>query len=135
MEFIKIYIIDIILILIFLLCLLYYYQKGFVKSILSVFGLFASVVLTKVLSPYAVTFLCENVKYFKSGFGEYKANIAAVALVFVLLSIIFHVIIFAIDKVFELPVLKTVNKALGFLLGAVCGLLVIAACVALIRLI
>ncbi len=133
MEFIKIYIIDIILILIFLLCLLYYYQKGFVRSILSVFCLFASLVLTKVLSPFAVVWLCENIGYFKSDFGEYKANIAAVALVFILLNIVFGVIIFAIDKIFELPVLKTVNKALGFLLGAVCGLIVIAVSIALIR--
>ncbi len=133
MDFIKIYIMDIILLLIFLICLLYYYLKGFVRSILGFASLFASAVLTRVLSPFAVRYFCANVDYFKSDFGEYKANIVSVAALFVFLNIIFKIIIFIIDKAAKLPVVKTVNKSLGLLLGALSGLIVVAVCIMVVK--
>ena len=112
---------------------LYYYLKGFVRAILGFASLFASAVLTRVLSPFAVRYFCANVDYFKSDFGEYKANIVSVAAIFVFLNIIFKIIIFIIDKAAKLPVVKTVNKSLGLLLGALSGLIVVAVCIMVVK--
>lgn len=135
MDFIKIYIIDIFFVLIFLLCLFYYYRKGFVKTILGLFFLIFSVIATRLISPYFVVYLMQNTDHFGGSFGEYKANIVSVALVFLILNIIFKIFILIIDKIFKLPVLKTVNKTLGFILGALCGFVVIAVMITVLKVI
>ena len=126
MDFIKIYIMDIFFVLIFILCLFYYYHKGFVKTILDLFFLIVSAIVTRILSPHLVQYLLSNTDYFKGDLGEYKSNIVSVAVIFLLFSIVFKIIILIIDRIFKLPVLKTVNKFLGFVLGALCGFAVTA---------
>ena len=50
MEALKIYIIDIVLLLIFIVCVVYYYRKGFVRSLLEFCSFFVSVILTTGVS-------------------------------------------------------------------------------------
>lgn len=134
MEALKIYIIDIVLLLIFIVCVVYYYRKGFVRSLLEFCSFFVSVILTKMYSPAAADWILENTDFF-SGVSspEAKANLISVIVLFIVISVVLRVIIGVIDKFFTLPVIKTANKALGVLIGAVCGFLLVSAVTVLIN--
>ena len=128
MEALKIYIIDIVLLLIFIVCVVYYYRKGFVRSILEFCSFFVSALLTKMYSPAAADWLIKNTDFFNGvSAPQAKANLISVIVIFIAASVLLRVIIGLIDKFFTLPVIKTANKALGLLVGAICGFLLVSA--------
>ncbi len=126
MEEFKIYIIDIVLALIFILCVGYYYRKGFARSILEFFSFFAAGVITKVYYTDVAAFLVEKTPFFADdSFPEAKARLTALVLLFVGASIVIKLLIGLIDRFFKLPLIKTANKALGLLFGVLCGFLLV----------
>ncbi|MBQ8783876.1 MAG: CvpA family protein [Clostridia bacterium] len=128
MDFLKIYIIDIVLCLIFILCVGYYYRKGFARSILEFFSFFAAAVVTKVYYGDVARFLIENTSLFEDDvLSEQKIRLISLIALFVGASILIKLIISLIDRFFKLPLIKTANKALGLLIGALCGFLLVTA--------
>lgn len=126
MDFLKIYIIDIVLILIFMLCIGYYYRKGFVRSILEFCSFFVAVVVTKIYYAPLAQYLLTKTEWFSgSSLPGAKANIFSIIFLFVAAFIIIRIIIRVIDKFFKLPVIKTANKALGLVIGALCGFIAV----------
>lgn len=126
MDILKIYILDIVLCLIFILCVGYYYRKGFVRSILEFFSFFAAGVVTKLYYSEITQYLFDNTSLFDGeAFQEEKLRLVALILLFVGASILIKFLIGLIDRFFKLPLIKTANKALGLLIGMFCGLLLI----------
>lgn len=126
MDFLKIYIIDIVLCLIFVLCVGYYYRKGFARSLLEFFSFFAAAVVTRVYYGDVAGFILENTSFLDSdAFSEQKARLISMILLFVGASIIIKLLIGLIDRFFKLPLIKTANKALGLLIGVLCGFLLV----------
>lgn len=133
MDLLKIYILDIVLGLIFILCVGYYYRKGFARSILEFFSFFAAAIVTRVFYGDIAAFLLENTNFFDgSTFPGQTARLVSIIGLFIIASILIKFIISAIDRVFKLPLIKTANKAMGLLIGVLCGfLLVTVICVVL----
>lgn len=128
MDIFKIYILDIVLCLIFILCVGYYYRKGFVRSILEFFSFFAAGVITKLYYSDVSQFLLDNTSLLDGdSFQEEKMRLIALIALFVGASIVIKFIINLIDRFFKLPLIKTANKALGLLIGALCGFLIVTA--------
>ncbi len=126
MEILKIYIIDIVLCLIFALCVGYYYRKGFIRSILEFFSFFAAGVVTRVYYNDVANFILENTSFLETdAFPEQKARLLSMIVLFVGASIIIKFLISLIDRFFKLPLIKTANKAMGLLMGALCGFLLV----------
>ncbi len=124
MDFLKIYILDIVLALIFILCVGYYYRKGFARSVMEFFSFFAAGVVTRLFYGEVASFLLEKTTFFnETPAPDYIARLVAIVGVFVVASIAIKFLIKAIDKVFKLPLIKTANKALGLLIGVLCGFL------------
>lgn len=124
MEYIKIYILDIVLVLIFVFNAVYYYKKGFVRSLLEFISFFASGIVARVFSPVVSDYLIKNTNFFTEN-REYKIELLTIILMFVLASAVFKVIINTVDRFFGLPVLRTVNKFFGLILGALTGILIV----------
>lgn len=126
MDILKIYIIDIVLCLIFILCAGYYYRKGFARSILEFFSFFAAGVLTKIYYSDVAQFLLDNTSFFEGDtFPEEKARMVSLVALFIGASILIKFLISLIDRFFKLPLIKTANKALGLLIGILCGFLLV----------
>ncbi len=133
MEFLKIYILDIFFILLFAGCLVYYYCKGFVRSLLELFALAAAAIVTRAYTPAVVTWVMQNSDLFTGDWGQKKAYLVIGILLFILVSLVLKLIILIIDKAFDLPVIRTANKLLGLVLGAVCGFLLVCAGAAIVQ--
>ncbi len=126
MDILKIYILDIVLFLIFILCVGYYYRKGFARSILEFFAFFAAGVVTRLYYSDFAEILVKNTPFFEDSiFPEQKARLASMVLIFIGASVIIKILISVIDRFFKLPLIKTANKALGLLIGALCGFLLV----------
>ncbi len=126
MDFLKIYIIDIVLGLIFLLCVGYYYRKGFARSILEFFSFFAAAIVTRVFYGDVANFLLENTSFFADdSYPQQKARLISMIVLFIAASIIIKLLISFIDRFFKLPLIKTANKALGLLIGILIGFLIV----------
>lgn len=126
MDFLKIYIIDIVLCLIFILCVGYYYHKGFVRSILEFFSFFAAAIITKLYYGELATFIQTETSFFKDeSFSPQKIRLLSLVLLFVGISLLIKLAINVIDHFFKLPLIKTANKALGLAIGTLCGFLII----------
>ncbi len=127
MDFLKIYIIDIVLCLIFALCVGYYYRKGFARSVLEFFSFFASAVVTRLYYDDFATLILEKTTFFSDdAFPEQKARLIAMIILFVASAIIIKLLINLVDRFFKLPLIKTANKALGLLLGVLSGFLIVS---------
>ena len=51
-------------------------------------------------------------------------------ILFIAVSLVLKILIGIVDKFFKLPILKTANKALGLVIGTLCGVLMVTgACV------
>lgn len=126
MDILKVYIIDIVLCLIFILCVGYYYRKGFARSVLEFFSFFAAGVITKIYYSDVAQFLLDNTSFFDGdSFPEEKARMVSLVALFISASILIKFLISLIDRFFKLPLIKTANKALGLLIGVLCGFLLV----------
>lgn len=126
MDFLKIYIIDIILGLIFALCVGYYYRKGFARSVLEFFSFFGSAVVTRFFYSDLSEWLLEETNIFSSEtHPEQKARLVAMIVLFIASAIVIRLLINIIDRFFKLPLIKTANKAMGLVIGALSGFLIV----------
>lgn len=133
MEYIKEYIIDAIMVLVFFINVYVYYKKSFVKTVLEFFSFFAAAFVAKIYSEKAADFIMEKTTLFSGEGGKEKANLIIIVLLFILVIAVLKTVIFYIDKLFNLPVINTANKMLGLLLGVVIGVVVVGMCVALVK--
>ena len=130
MEILKVYITDIILSIIFIICVVYYYKKGFVRSVLDFCSFFVSVAATRFLYPIVSEWLLDNTTIFKRlTLPQYKADVFSIVLIFIIVSIVLKVAISLADRIFKLPVLKTANNAMGIVFGVGCGFLILTGAV------
>lgn len=130
MDFLKIYIIDIVLVLLFISWVVYYYRKGFVRSVLEFCSFFAAAVVTRAYYVPLADWIRANTSLCSGTAGEYKAKFIAMIILFIAVSLVLKILISIVDKFFKLPILKTANKALGLVIGILCGVLMVTgACV------
>ena len=94
-----------------------YTKNGFVRSFLGILQYIITYVLAVIFSPVLGEFLSDTLSI-----NETASNILAFIAIALVCYSIFGLLINIIDKFFELPLLNTVNKALGFLLGIVLSL-------------
>ena len=99
--------IDIVLGVLCVLIIVKYTWRGFVKSIVGAVKLALTFILTFTVAP-----MC-----FKS--DDIVTTLIAYLLVFALTFLILTVVSFFLNKLFELPILKVINKLLGAVLGIV----------------
>ena len=130
MDFLKIYIIDIVLVLLFISWVVYYYRKGFVRSVLEFCSFFAAAVVTRAYYVPLADWIRAKTSLCSGTAGEYKAKFIAMIILFIAVSLVLKILIGIVDKFFKLPILKTANKALGLVIGTLCGVLMVTgACV------
>ncbi len=128
MDILKIYILDIVLGLIFALSVVYYYRKGFARSVLEFFSFFAAAITTRLFYDDFAKFILEKTTFFQNdAFPQQKAKIVSIILLFIAATILIKYLIKVIDKLFKLPLVKTANKALGLVIGVICGFLIVTA--------
>ena len=102
-------IIDIILAAVFAFTVIRFYTKGFVKALFSLCKFFLSIAAAFLLTPFVGNIL--------------NNKIIAFIVIFVLSMIACVFLSFTMDKIFNLPVLREINKLFGLALGVVCGFL------------
>ncbi len=132
--YIKDYAVDGMLAAIFIVTVIFYYKKSFIRAVLEFVAFFASAVIAKVYSDRVGAFLMRRFSFFSDPYGKEKATLVAIVLLFILISVALEVIIHYIDKGFKLPVIKTANKMLGIVLGILIGIVVVGALAALLKL-
>lgn len=101
--------IDVILALLALFIIVQYTVRGFVKSVFGALKLVLSALLTYVFTPMLFDL------------SDPKSAAVAYLLVFSASYVILAIIAFIVDKLFKLPILNTLNRFLGFLLGLLCA--------------
>ncbi len=114
-------IIDVVLVAIFVLTIVRFYRKGFVKSLFSLCKVFVSIIAALILTPWVGNII--------------NNKILAFILIFILTMIACGALSFALDKLFKLPLLREINKLFGLALGAVCGFIYMMVSLPLITLI
>ena len=107
MDFLKIYIIDIVLVLLFISWVVYYYRKGFVRSVLEFCSFFAAAVVTRAYYVPLADWIRANTSLCSGTAGEYKAKFIAMIILFIAVSLVLKILIGIVDKFFNLPILKT----------------------------
>ncbi len=133
MDYIKEYLIDGILLLIFIFSIIFYYKKGFVRSLLEFLSYFAASFVSGMYSSKAAEFILNKTDFFSGERAEENAELFSAVVLFILISAALKCIIYYIDKFFKLPVIKTANQLLGGVLGALCGVILVLAAVVLIK--
>ena len=83
MDFLKIYIIDIVLVLLFISWVVYYYRKGFVRSVLEFCSFFAAAVVTRAYYVPLADWIRANTSFCSGTAGEYKAKFIAMIILFI----------------------------------------------------
>ena len=106
--------IDVILALLALFIIVQYTVRGFVKSVFGALKLVLSALLTYVFTPMLFDL------------SDPKSAAVAYLLVFSASYVILAIIAFIVDKLFKLPILNTLNRFLGFLLGLLCAYVTLA---------
>lgn len=100
-----------------------YYKKGAVRTVLRVASFFISAILVRLFSRKIAINLIMNTTWFSTSQNRSLIfSLISVIAVFVVSMIVLGIIIGAVDHLFKLPVLKTINKVLGGVLGALCGI-------------
>lgn len=138
--------VDLIILLVILLFMLVGYRRGLIKTIFSVIGYFIityfSILLAPVLSKILIinfeidktllNFVTNNEKFFSIISDEILQNIVgrivnviAFVILFIVLKLIFHLIVSVLNNIANLPILSTVNKLGGLLLGTLEGIVII----------
>lgn len=132
--YLKDYAIDGMLAAVFLVTVIVYYKKSFIRAILEFAAFFGAALAAKFFSERVGSFLMEKTDFFSDPHGKEKANLVAIVILFILISVTLEVIIHYIDKGFTLPVIKTANKMLGIALGILIGFVVVGGLAALFKL-
>lgn len=140
-------IIDIIIILIIGLSALRGWNRGFILSLFSFFKIFIAIIIARAIYPYLVEFLNEytgfypyikeyiypKINSFMNNEAIFSADIITNLIIslfimiflYFIINIVLSVFIRIVDGFFKLPVLKSFNKFIGFLFGAIKGILIV----------
>lgn len=140
-------VIDIIILVIIALTAFSGYHRGFVLSFLGLVKIFLSIIVTRMIYPYAIEFLTQSTGIYKSlnDFLSPKIsnlisetslftadtitgliiNLLVIMVIYSLINMVLSIIVRSIDKLFTLPILNTVNKSAGLLFGLLKGALFI----------
>ena len=112
MDFLKIYIIDIVLVLLFISWVVYYYRKGFVRSVLEFCSFFAAAVVTRAYYVPLADWIRANTSFCSGTAGEYKAKFIAMIILFIAVSLVLKILIGIVDKFFKLPKIMELDSKL-----------------------
>ncbi len=118
------------------------YRKGFVRSVLDLASSIISIVLSNMLAPYLsdalLPFLTEQLNKTEANIPtsalELLSYAIAFATLFAILSIVLNFLTVFISGIFKLPILNSLNKTLGLLLGCVKALIFMFLLAAIIQL-
>ncbi len=129
---------DICLVIIFALFVYNGYSKGFVKSVYSVLSLVVTVILVSVLKDNFLKLISQSpialkIGEFFAGSGA-SAELAAVCaenvtyllstiMLYLLVRIVLKFSLNIVNSIASLPVINSLNKLLGLLIGAVIGII------------
>ena len=97
-------------------------MTGFVKTIFRLAINILAWVIGIMITPHISSFLFKDIL---SGNGQLVNHITIFVIIFVLLNIAFLIISKSLDIITKLPILKTMNRFLGFLTGFIEGILVL----------
>ncbi|MDR2898556.1 MAG: CvpA family protein [Spirochaetaceae bacterium] len=121
-------IIDIVFAIIVLFCIVRVTIKGFVGEFFSkaavVLGALGAALFFRLLTPYVEMVVGKNV----------FSGIVAFLLLFIAIYIIIKIIQIWVDKLFKGKTMTSLDRALGFFLGLIEGLLIVGVCLLIIRL-
>lgn len=115
------FIVDIVLVLIFVSVTFAYYKRGFVRSLMSALSWVISIVASRAISGAVITWVAANTALFQ-GIEPAVAHLIMYIILFMVFRMLMTAVCWLINKFFELPLLKQVNKLLGILLGTFSGL-------------
>lgn len=140
-------IIDITILLIIGLTALSGYYRGLFLSLFSLIRLFLSIVLSRIVYPYVIDFIRQDtdIYNFIASFLSPKIQnllnsqspisadaithliikLFVMILIYSLINSILYLIVIKVDRVFKLPILKTLNKFAGLIFGFLKGVLVV----------
>lgn len=140
-------IIDITILLIIGLTALSGYHRGLFLSLFSLIRLFLSIVLSRIAYPYVIDFIRQDtdIYNFIASFLSPKIQnllnsqspisadaithliikLFVMILIYSLINSILYLIVIKVDRVFKLPILKTLNKFAGLIFGFLKGVLVV----------
>lgn len=97
-------------------------MTGFVKTVFRLAITILAWIIGIMITPHISSFLFKDIL---SGNGQLVNHITIFIVIFVLLNIAFLIISKSLDIITKLPILKTMNRFLGFLTGFIEGILVI----------
>ena len=116
---------------IFLIIILFFtfngLRRGLVKVVGGILGIFVGIYLAGL---FYLQF-SEWLQALTSLFGTTEANIISFIIVFIIANRLFAVVIFLLDKIVSIPIISSINKFLGGVLGFLQGLLIITLIVTL----
>lgn len=130
-------ILDVLVLVTVFLCMFIYTKRGFIKGVLGLCGFLIALItasLTKHLLMPTISAPIEKVLDSAAGgllshifntesTADSIASVIAFALLFVVYLIAIRLLTALLDRICKLPVLRKANHLLGFVLGAVIGLL------------
>jgi uncharacterized membrane protein required for colicin V production len=112
---------DVIFIIIVLFFTFNGLRKGLVKVVGGILGIFVGIY-------FAGLFYLQFSEWFQGItqiFGSTESNIIGFIVVFIVVNRIFALIIFLLDKIVSIPIINSINKLLGGILGFFQGVLII----------
>ena len=118
------------------------FRIGFVRSVLGFIASILSIVISNILSPYAADLflpllskgLVKNETQIPEESLYLFAQAFAFFVVFVAVSIVFRFVVNFISGIFKLPILNSINKILGFVLGCAKALIFVFLFIAILQL-
>jgi|GEM_PF-200380 uncharacterized membrane protein required for colicin V production len=113
---------DVIFIIIILFFTFNGLRKGLVKVVGGILGIFVGIYLAGL---FYLQF-SEWLQTLTDIFGSTESNIISFIVVFIITNRLFAVIIYLLDKIVSIPIINSINKFLGGLLGFLQGFLIIA---------
>ena len=108
--------IDFFLIVSAIITIIFYTKKGFMRSFLGLSKVFASIVIAYFLSPFFVS-RGDGLK--EVGVKSILASILSFIIIFIISLIVLSILSFFVAKIADLPILKQLDRVLGFVLGLI----------------
>ena len=123
-------ILDIVFLLILLSCAFTVYKNGFVKEVFSKLAFIVGGIVAIFFSPY---FAVNILKSFVSIKNNLLLYIISFFLVFSIVYLIIKIVGSMVGIIFEIPILKGLDRSLGILLGLVEGSIIICLIIELMQ--
>lgn len=112
---------DIIFIIILLFFTFNGLQKGLVKVVGGILGIFVGIYFAGLFYLQFSDWLQTVTQVF----GSMEANIISFIVVFIVVNRVFALIIFLLDRIVRIPIINSINKLLGATLGFIQGALIV----------